>query len=442
VENLTHTLIGLAAGESFVRCTRSAESLETGRGLPQAARRSLFVTLAAIGGNAPDVDLAWSYGRSDGTLGYMLEHRGYTHTVLGCLVLAGLLYAGAEWWMRQRDLRPSGRDRVHLALVVVFGTLLHLAMDALNSYGVHPFWPLDNRWFYGDSMFIAEPLFWLASAPLIFLMRSWPARVLMSLAVLSALVGAVWIHPGALAWHVAIVVAAAGLVAVGHRASPRAAALTSAGAMALVVGVSVICGTVAVTRMNSIADSSFPGYRTLDHILTPTPTYPLCWDVLVLSIQDDRYAIRHAVLSVAPEIVAAARCPEIFTQRPTNPAPSRRSASTTARTTAVARMLPPAPARTRVSGPDSASIQWLEEFSMSREQLVALVQGHCDAAALMQFARAPFAFQYGRAWLLGDLRFERGAGFRIELRDDGPSAACSIRVPWIAPRMDLLHPQG
>ena len=180
MENLTHTLIGLAAGEAFARWTRPTEG-----GLPQGARRSLFVTLAAIGGNAPDADLAWSYTASDRRFGYMLEHRGYTHTVLGCLVLAGLLYAGAEWWMRRRRLMPAPRDRLHLALVTVVGTLLHLGMDALNTYGVHPFWPFDNRWFYGDSLFIAEPLFWLAGAPLIFLVRSWLARVLLSLAVIA-----------------------------------------------------------------------------------------------------------------------------------------------------------------------------------------------------------------------------------------------------------------
>ena len=78
---------------------------------------------------------------------------------------------------------------------------------------------------------------------------------------------------------------------------------------------------------------------------------------------------------------------------------------------------------------------------MSTAQLVALVEGHCDAAALMQFARAPFAFQYGGAWFLNDLRFDRGAGFQIEVAG-GSSARCSIHVPWVPPRMDLLRPDS
>ncbi len=44
----------------------------------------------------------------------------------------------------------SRGDRVAFAVMAVVGVLLHLGMDALNSYGVHPYWPLNNRWMYGD----------------------------------------------------------------------------------------------------------------------------------------------------------------------------------------------------------------------------------------------------------------------------------------------------
>ena len=429
MENLTHTLMGLAAGESFARCTRAAEDVPTGRGLARAARRSLFVTLAAIGGNAPDLDLAWSYGRSDGRLGYLLEHRGYTHTLLGCLVLGTVLYGGAELWMRRRGLTPSCRDRIQLALVAVLGTLLHLAMDALNSYGVHPFWPFDNRWFYGDSIFIAEPLLWLASLPLVFLVRTAAARWLMSAVGLLAVGASVFIHSGAPLWQLSVVIAGAALLAAGRLASARDAALTSAAAMALVVGVALTCGTVAARRIETLANRQFPEYRTLDHILTPTPTEPRCWDALIVATRGDRYTVRHAILSLAPGVVAAAGCPEFALRRPTNPPRDAPGATSQ----------PPAPVAHPVDAPDSAAIHWLGEYSMSRSQLVRLVREHCDAAGLMQFARAPFEFRYGESWLLGDLRFGGGAGFQIEV-GDGRSASCSIRVPWVPPRSDLLSP--
>jgi inner membrane protein len=192
-----------------------------------------------------------------------------------------------------------------------------------------------------------------------------------------------------------------------------------------------------VRRIDGIANDSFPGYRTLDHVLTPTPTDPLCWDVLVLGTQGDRYAIRHAVLSIAPRLVSASRCPTLFPERPVTAPPDSRTGGSTPRAPA-GLSLPPAPPRSAVSVPDSASVLWLGQYSMSIAQLVQLVEAHCEAAALMQFARAPFAFQHSNTWFLGDLRFDRGAGFRIQV--GGDSGGCSIRVPWVPPRMDLLRP--
>ena len=166
MDNLTHTLIGFIAGESVARASPVREP-----GLPAPLRRSLFVTLAAVGGNLPDLDLLYSYRDMHHTpdkLRYMLQHRGYTHTVVGCLVLVALLYTGAEWWLRRKHIVLTRRDRLELAGLCMFGTFLHLGMDFLNSYGVHPFWPVQDRWVYGDSVFIVEPLYWAAAAPLVF----------------------------------------------------------------------------------------------------------------------------------------------------------------------------------------------------------------------------------------------------------------------------------
>lgn len=430
MENLSHSLIGLVAGESFARCTRSGENAESGRGLPQTARRSLFVALGVIGGNLPDADLAWSYSSSEGRLGYILEHRGYTHSLVGCLVLGALLYVGAECWLRWRRLVPSGRDRIQLALAALVSTLLHLGMDSLNSYGVHPLWPFDDRWFYGDAVFIAEPSFWLSSAPLIFLVRSKPARWLLVLVLVLALAATLWMHRGSPLSYAVIMVIAAGLVAVGRWTSPRAAALTSAAAMLSIIGVSVACERIAVSRIDAIAASRFPGVRTLDHVFSATPTQPLCWEVLMLATEGDRYTVRDAVLSVAPGLLPVSQCPGVFPQRaPSAPRASLRPAPDV--------RLPPAPPRSRVDAPNSASIVWLGEYSMSRSRLIELVNERCRAAAFMQFSRAPFAYESGSSWFLSDLRFDRGSGFQIELLSEASS--CSILVPWVPPRADLLR---
>src|SRR3954447_5228673 len=110
MENLTHSLIGIVAGDTVARSTSAA----TG-GLTADTRRAFLVTIGVIGGNLPDCDLIWSYGGvTRDKLMYLLQHRGYTHTILGCIVLALLLYAGTELVARLRRLTLSRADRVAL----------------------------------------------------------------------------------------------------------------------------------------------------------------------------------------------------------------------------------------------------------------------------------------------------------------------------------------
>jgi hypothetical protein len=86
-------------------------------------------------------------------------------------------------------------------------------------------------------------------------------------------------------------------------------------------------------------------------------------------------------------------------------------------------------------------MHWLAEFGMSKGELARTVGDNCNAAALMQFARAPFVSTPGREWVLGDLRFERqrGGGMAdIDLHADSPGP-CVKTAPWIPPRADLLQ---
>ena len=379
---------------------------------------------AIIGGNSPDLDLLVSYrGRLGGQLAYLLQHRGYTHTVVGCVILAAVLYAGVETWMRWRHFEPSRTDRAILAGVALFGTGLHLAMDALNSYGVHPFWPLRNEWIYGDSVYIVEPLYWAAAAPLLFVVRSLAARVFLGLALLvavlvSALSGLV--APVAVGFLTGF---AAVLALIGRRATARTASLAAALAFVLVTVGFIAAGHAAAREGERLAHADFPADGLIDDVLTPMPANPLCWDALVLQVHGDRYFARHAVIALAPRLIPAVQCGgSPVMGRPT--------------------WVPQTPAAIE----EAASLRW-REFSMSRDSLIALIDGHCQARALMQFARAPFAVYVGpgagTGWIVGDLRFVRGAtpGFSdihlaAEPRRQSP---CTPPVPWGVPREDLLH---
>jgi inner membrane protein len=411
MDNLTHSLIGMVAGEAVARLTPAGKG-----GLGVETRRGMLVTLATVGGNLPDIDLVLTYrGFVRDKLGFLLEHRGYTHTVLGCLVLANLMYLAAEGWARYRRLSMTRNDHLMLAAVAVLGTLLHLGMDALNSYGVHPLWPFYNGWIYGDSIFIVEPLYWLAAAPLFFVAKSIAARAVVATAVLAGIAGSILMSPGWM-WLVLLALFTGGLLVVGGRHPAATSTLASALAAVCVTAFLVIAGRVAVRDINAAATRDFPDDRVIDHVLSPIPTNPFCWDVLLLETHGDRYIARHGMLSAAPALVSAQSCSTKLVSRDTT-----------------------APMAT-VHTADSPDTVWFGEFSMPVSRLANLTANNCEAAALMQFVRAPFAVERKNGWVIGDLRFDRERGLGLaEIEVSAThSGECPPTAPWLAPRGDLL----
>ena len=92
----------------------------------------------------------------------MISHahaRGHTHTLLVATLLGSAL-----------GLFLS-KGRALYALVGALVCMLHIFADFWNDYGVHPCWPILNRWFYGDMIFIVEPLLWLAITLAVYSMR-------------------------------------------------------------------------------------------------------------------------------------------------------------------------------------------------------------------------------------------------------------------------------
>ena len=158
MDNVTHSLAGLLLAEAAVRL-RGEQPLQTARLSAVAASASL------VAANLPDADLFYT-GAGGDRLMYMLHHRGNTHTVIGVLIGAALTWGTAllvvRWRSRQWPMRADARWLLALLLASTFS---HLVLDWTNSYGVHPFWPVDDRWYYGDSVFIVEPWFWVASVP-------------------------------------------------------------------------------------------------------------------------------------------------------------------------------------------------------------------------------------------------------------------------------------
>jgi inner membrane protein len=414
MDNLTHSLISMVAGEATASL---APRMRTG--LAPETRRGMLLTLATVGGNLPDIDLVLTYrGFARDKLSYLLEHRGYTHTVLGCLILATLLYAAVEGWARFRRLSMTRGDRLLLAAMALVGTQLHLLMDWLNSYGVHPFWPFYDGWIYGDSVFIVEPLYWLAAGALFFTARTIGARAVVATAVVAGIVGCALMSPSLL-WFAALVLATLGLLVVGRRCTARTTALASAVATVFVTAVFAIAGRAASNAIDSVAARDFPDDHSIDHVLSPIPTNPFCWDVLLLETRGERYIARHGMLSNAPGLVSAQSCSTKLVSK-----------DTTAPLTAV-------------QAADSTQAVWFGEFAMDKSRLAELIAHNCDALALMQFVRAPFAVERSHRWIIGDLRFDRehGRGLAQLEISSAHQAECLPRAPWLAPRAELLLQQ-
>jgi len=159
MDNLCHTLAGAALGEAGLK-RRTAMSMAT----------------LMIASNLPDIDVAVF---ATDTLA-MSFRRGWTHGVLAMAVLPAILAAViyAIGYRRTRapsDTRarpgglaagapPSQPAPINfrgLVLLSYIGTLVHVSMDWLNSYGVRLLMPFSNEWFYGDALYIVDPLLYV-----------------------------------------------------------------------------------------------------------------------------------------------------------------------------------------------------------------------------------------------------------------------------------------
>lgn len=408
MDNLSHTLIGAMLGEALEQGARRGND-----GLPETTRRNLLVWTMAVGNNLPDIDFIYPE-ITDLKLDYLLHHRGHTHTVLGALVIAALLFAACRAWLRYRKLTPSASDQRWLAGAALLAPMLHIAMDFNNSYGVHPFWPVWNGWLYGDSVFIVEPLFWAAAAPLVFTLRTKLARVLVGLILIAGVALSIVTGMVPAMFIVMLAGITVALLLVGRFGSRRAAVAAGLGTWIVATVVFAICGRIAGHAVEIVGRESSEG-EVLDRILTPMPVNPICWEAILVQADENHYALRRAIVSLAPGLIAADACP--YRAPPQGVSAPLRVAQT----------------------PGNASIHWRGDVTLSRAGLASLAASHCEVSQLLRFARAPFFTTHEGALLAGDLRFDREpeASFaEIVVGQD----ACSRIVPaWAPPRADIVR---
>lgn len=113
MDNITHSLVGAALAEVALR----------DRATP--TQRRLFFAAGVVSSNLPDLDLLVT-GLTPPPLGYLLHHRGHTHTLVG-LVAQGLV-AWALCWLLPVVRRLAAADRARLLALMAGGLGGHLLL--------------------------------------------------------------------------------------------------------------------------------------------------------------------------------------------------------------------------------------------------------------------------------------------------------------------------
>lgn len=269
MDPFAHTLFGATLAESGLRK------------LSRGATATLIV-----GANLPDIDAVVTVLGRDTSL---MLRRGWTHGVLAMVVLP-LMLAGLMWaWDRRKP--PDELDTpFHLGRIIglsYLGVWSHPFLDWMNTYGVRLLMPFDGRWFYGDTLFIIDPWFWLLTAAAVVVARSDSRRSLVGwlmLAVLGSLL--IFVFPGVpllsqVLWGIGV----ATIVLLRRRRRPDVAPVVARLSLAaLVIHVGFAFG---LARMAENAWANEPGL--IEAQSNPIPTVP--FEQRVVLVFENRYRV-------------------------------------------------------------------------------------------------------------------------------------------------------
>jgi len=157
MDNLTHSLVGWALGQT---------------GLKTKSRKGLAALI--LGANMPDIDIV--FGRAPWVP--LATHRGFTHGLVGGVLLMPPLLAALLWLLDRWQARRGGTFGSDLpmrpgwlVLLAYLGALTHPLMDLQTSYAVQLLAPFSTRWYHTETLFIIDVWIWSGLAFAIWLSR-------------------------------------------------------------------------------------------------------------------------------------------------------------------------------------------------------------------------------------------------------------------------------
>ena len=150
MDNFTHSLAGWALGQA---------------GLKTKSRKGLAALI--LGANMPDIDVFFGHAPWDP----LAIHRGFTHGLVGGVLVMPLVLAGLLWLLDRWQLGHGVQFRSGLTmrfgwlvLLSYLGALTHPLLDLMTTYSVQLFSPFSDRWYHSDGLFIIDVWVWLLLA--------------------------------------------------------------------------------------------------------------------------------------------------------------------------------------------------------------------------------------------------------------------------------------
>src|SRR5918993_1096972 len=157
MDNLTHSLAGWALGQT---------------GLKRTTRKGLAALV--LGANMPDIDVFFGWVPWEP----LATHRGFTHGLVGGVLLMSPLLAGLLWLLDRWQARQGAEFKSGLAMhfgwlvaLSYIGALSHPLLDWQTTYSVQLLSPFSDKWFHTDTLFIIDVWLWAILGGTIWLSR-------------------------------------------------------------------------------------------------------------------------------------------------------------------------------------------------------------------------------------------------------------------------------
>lgn len=385
MDNITHSLIGLAAGEAIARASKKPR-------LP-------ILLASVLANNIPDIDVFSRLFLSDPLLN-LLHHRGHTHTfLLAPLEAIIILLLLSLIWKKKPDIPWP-----QVQCAAFLGVFLHIFADFWNSYGVVPLWPFSNHWIYGDMIFIVEPWIWILLIPALFLQAQAKRSKWLYGIALAGLLALVWSNglvPLALRIVFTLVIPLSFFSAQIFREKR------------IYIHLFGLLFLLASMKGISLYIKEKYAEQGAEHALTPLPGNPFCWSSLQANNKNEIYSVQRSLIAPFPSLIAVDSCPQIFSAEN--------------------------PLLTKSEKINTAGQSFFGTFRAPAEQLKKIAE-NCRGNAFLRFVRIPFWSREGDSWQVADLRFDRRGSNNFasfQIADQEPNCPNFV-PPWIAP----FHPQN